>query len=257
MDDSTKFLKGLGYNVVRVPRAKIAPLQLIGLQKAEAIQLGRLDQLLAGAPAQPFPAIALDEEVSTINGQRSSDLSASLGLNVLGAIIGAMGGNLGVKAQYKSAKTITFEYANVLSDSVEPLAIGAYLRDANVDFENKVVEQYVLGNGRLYVITRTVKSTTFRVEAKDSNRNGIAVDIPAIKGIVGGNIDVTSESAAATTVTYTGTTPLVFGFQCFDLGVRDGVLSLTNTPAGGIAMADEQPQPASLVPDGLVTMLSP
>jgi hypothetical protein len=145
IDSSTKFLKKLGYNVVRLPREGILPLQLIGVQNGDAQQLGGLDQLIMnGAGAGGLPLIRTNEKAVDVNGQRSSDLSAALGLNILGAIIGSMGGDLGIKTQYKAAKTITFEYTDVTGDAVEPLAVGQYLRDALVDVDNKIVERKAL-----------------------------------------------------------------------------------------------------------------
>jgi hypothetical protein len=256
IDRSTKFLKDLGYNVVRLPRAGIEPLQILGVQRGEALALGTLDRVLSKATA-PLPQLKRDEAVTNINGQRSSNLSASLGLNVLGAIVGAMGGNLGFKAQYKDAKTITFEYADVLGDSIVPLEVGAYLASAEVDYDNKVVEQYVLGNGRLYLITRTIKSKTFRVEAKASNGTAVTIDVPVLKDAIGGNVAVTVGGSSATAVAYEGPDPLVFGFQCFDLGIRDGNLTLVNTPAGGTAMDASEPtaaRPVVIDRDGLLTL---
>jgi hypothetical protein len=249
IDSSTKFLKRLGYNVVRLPREGIAPLQLIGVQNGDAQQLGGLDQLIVnGAGAGDLPAIRPNEKAAGVNGQRSSDLSAALGLNILGAIIGSMGGNLGIKSQYKSAKTITFEYADVTGDAVAPLEVGQYLRDVVIDVDNKIVEQYVLGNGRLYLITRTLKSTKFRVDAKSSGGGSLAVEVPEIQKTVGGNIEVKAEVSGSNAVTYEGKVPLVFGFQCLDVGVRDGVLSLENTAAGSVAMAEAK-EPASVILD--------
>lgn len=266
VDSSTKYLKKLGYNVVRLPREGISPLQLIGVQNDQTLALGTLRQLVASS-AQPLPEIQKDEKVTGIEGQRSSDLSAAIGLNVLGGIIGAMGGNLGVDVSYKSAKTITFQYASVLGDSISPLDAGNYLRDAEVDAKNKILEQYVLGKGRLYLIVRTIKSTKFHVEAKDSSGGGVRLDVPLVQQIVGGNVEVKAESNESTAVTYEGKVPLVFGFQCLDVGVRDGVLSLENTPAGSNAMgaggattatgAGAQHVLVQLEPLGLVELAGP
>lgn len=254
IDSSTKFLKKLGYNVVRLPRAGIAPLQLIGVQRGEALELGTLDKLIVSSSA-PSPTLKLDESVSSIDGQRSSALSANIGLNVLGGIIGAMGGNLGIDAAYKGAKTITFQYANVFGDSIAPLDAGRYLRDATVDIGNKIVEQYVLGNGRLYLITRTIKSKKFRVEAKSSSGGSVGVDVPVLQQVAGGKVKIEIDTSGSNAVTFEGEVPLIFGFQCLDVGVRDGVLSLENTASGSIAMAaGAEPSPIQLATDGLLEL---
>lgn len=246
-DSSTRFLKKLGYNVVRLPRAGIAPLQLIGLQNGDAQHLGSLEKLVvAGGSAGALPAILPNEKAAAVNGQRSSELSAALGLTILGGIIGSMGGNLGIHAHYKAARTIAFEYADVTGDAIAPLDVGQYLRDAVIDVDNPIVEQYVLGNGRLYLITRTLKSTKFRVTAKRSDGELLALEIPTIQNTLGGDVKVQSEVSSSSAVTYQGKVPLVFGFQCLDVGVRDGELSLENTAAGSVAMA-QTAEPASVI----------
>jgi hypothetical protein len=59
-------------------------------------------------------------------------------------------------------------------------------------------------------------------------------------------------------VTYEGVVPLVFGFQCLDLGVRNGVLSLENTAAGAVALdADKDPPAVILDAEGLVDLVIP
>jgi hypothetical protein len=251
IDSSTKYLKKQGYNVVRLPREGIMPLQLIGVQNGETLQLGGLDKLIVSSPT-PLPAITPNEKASGINGQRSSDLSAAIGLNVLAAVIGSMGGNLGIKSQYKSAKTITFEYANVTGDAVAPVDVGQYLRNAEIDAENPLIAEYVFGNGRLYLITRTLKSNKFRVEAKASMGGSVDIQVPKIKEVVGGNIEVSGEVSGSNAVTYEGKVALVFGFQCLDVGVLDGVLSLQNAAAGSVAMDATVPQPVMLDSDGLL-----
>jgi hypothetical protein len=257
VDSGIKALRQLGYNVVRLPREGIKPLQLIGVQNGETIQLGGLDKLIVSSTLE-LPNIVLNEQASKINGQKSSDLSIAVGLNILGAIIGSMGGELGVKSQYKSAKSVTFEYVDVTGDAVAPLDVGQYLRNATVDVDNKIVEQYVLGNGRLYLITRTLKSKTFRVDAKASFSGSLELKVPQIQEVVGAEVEVKGDDKSENVVTYHGKVPLVFGFQCLDVGVYDGVISLETTPAGTVAMAPSgEPKNVVLEPDGLLSMKSP
>ena len=254
-DNSTKFLKKLGYNVVRLPREGIAPLQLVGVQNRDTQQLGGLHLLVQNGTAMDLPGIQPNQKAAGVNGQRSSELSAAIGLHILGGIIGSMGGNLGVTGKFKSAKTITFEYANVTGDAVSPLEVGQYLRDAEIDVDNKIIEQYVLGNGRLYLITRTLKSAKFCVEVKASGGGSMDLDIPDIQGVLGGDVKVKAEVGNSNAVTFEGNVPLVFGFQCLDLGVRDGLLSLENTAAGSVAMNEaKEPEGVILDVDGLLSL---
>ena len=59
-------LKDVGYNVVRLPRADIAPLQILVRKRSNLDFLGTLDKLIVGVQA---PQPKLDEPVTTVKGQ--------------------------------------------------------------------------------------------------------------------------------------------------------------------------------------------
>ena len=235
-EKSVTYLRKLGYNVVRHPSADIKPLGLIGRQKGESIHLGPLNLLIVNPPG-PLPGTTTDVPAADVNGQESSKLDFAIGVNILGALVSAMGGNLGVSVNYTNAEKVQFNYSGVLSDAVVPLAVGNYLREAPVDAQNLILKEYVLGNGDLYLITKVVKSKRFTATFEKKNGVGAKVDVPMIEGVVGGNIAVSTDAAKSWVVTFEGTTHLVFGFQCFHVAVEDGVLGLTAVKSGGVPLA--------------------
>jgi hypothetical protein len=208
-DRATTYLKREGYNVVRHPQAGIEPLQLIGRQGNAVALLGGLDRLIA-SPLGSLPEPHRDQRAGDLNGRVSSKLPLAIGLNVLANFIGAMGGNLGIKVQYEQAQRIEFQFSDVLTDSVMPLNVGNYLRAGEVDAGNLVLEQYVLGNGQLYLITTTVKAREFKVKAERRDGTEVGLDVPAIREVVGANISVSAESDRASVITYKGPEYLVF-----------------------------------------------
>jgi hypothetical protein len=256
-DASVTYLKCAGYNVIRHPNAAIKPLDLIGIQNKEPLYLGPLNFLITNPPGA-LPPITPNIAAADINGKSSSTLKLGIGLNVLGSLIGAMGGNLGVTANYTNARQITFSYAGVLNDTVVPLAVGNYLKSADVDSGNLVLQQYVLGNGNLYLITKTAKSKKFTVQYEISNGVDAAVNVPVLNQMVGGNVTVNASGARSGSVSFEGTQDLVFAFQCFQVGVVDGVLSLTSVQAGGVYLSVDQTggdKPAVLPSDGLLAVV--
>jgi hypothetical protein len=235
-DKSTTFLRGLGYNVVRHPAADFVPLGLIGRQNKEVIRLGPLNLLITNPPG-PLPAVTSDVVAADINGQASSKLDIGIGANILGMLIGAMGGSLGLNVSYTNAQKVQFTYSDVLTDSVVPLEVGTYLRNGNVDSGNLILQQYVLGNGELFLVTKVAKSRRFAVSYEKKNETAATVDVPALQALTSANVKVTAGGTSNATITFEGPTHLGFGFQCFQVGVVDGVLSLTTVQAGAIAAA--------------------
>ena len=220
-DKSTVYLRGLGYNVVRHPSAILNPLDLIGVQ-AESAYLGPLNLLVAQAPG-PLPEIQRDLMATDINGQFSSKLDFGIGVNIVGSLISALGGeNLGASSSYTDAQVLEFAYSGVLNDYVVPLEVGNYLKDGSVDSGNKVLAEYVLGNGDLYLVTKTAKANKFTVSYERKNGTGANVQVPAIQGMVGGNVKVDSDSTRKHVITYQGPSYVTFAFQCLQVGVADG-----------------------------------
>ncbi len=236
-DQSTTYLKGLGYNVVRHPREGILPLALIGRQGGTTAWLGDLAGMLTDRASVP-PAIERDLTAASINGQRSSKLKLGVGLNVLGSLVGAMGGgNLGVETSYTNARKLSFVFEGVLSDRVQPLDVDRYLTGAAVNADGPLLSEYVLGNGDVFLITETVKSSTFTVKYETHDDVEAKVDVPALQELVGANIDVSASTESSGSVVYKGSKPLVFGFRCLELGILDGDLRLTTVQAGAVPLA--------------------
>jgi hypothetical protein len=235
-DHATTFLRKQGYNVVRHPSLGIRPLDLIGRQAGESLYLGHLNQLI-GESADGLPKIEENIKSSDISGQSSSKMSIAIGANVLGNLIGAMGGTLGVTTTYTDAQRVEFGYVDVFNDLVVPLDVGNYLRDADVDAGNLILQQYILGRGELYLITKTAKSRQFSVKYERKNGTAAQVDLEVLPKLTGGNVTVDSSKEVSGLLTFSGNTPLVFGFQCFRVGVANGELALTSVRAGNIALA--------------------
>jgi hypothetical protein len=95
----------------------------------------------------------------------------------------------------------------------------------------------VLGNGEVFLITKVAKSRRFAVSYEKKNETAAAVDVPALQALTSANVKVTAGGASNATITFEGPTHLGFGFQCFQVGVVEGVLSLTTVQAGAIAAA--------------------
>ncbi len=231
-DKSLTILSKLGYNVVRLPKAGISPLHLFGMRNKSSRPLGRIPI----APGTPLPAITEDTQVSAINGKASSKLNLDLGLNILGNFIGAMGGNLGVNLTWTDAQKVEFKYQNVKEDSVEAVQVSSLFDGPGVQLGTSLISDYLLGPGKIYIITATLKSNSITVSFERSGGKGAEVKIPVIQEMVGGSIKVTTESTKSHVVTFEGTSDLVFGFQCLEIVIDNGKYKLRPSKEGATFM---------------------
>jgi hypothetical protein len=170
------------------------------------------------------------------------------------------GGTNPRRAKCTTAQRIEFGYVGVFNDSVVPLEIGNYLREAEVDAGNLVLQQYILGRGELYLITKTAKSNKFFVKYERKNGTAAEVDVPALQALAGANVGIEMADEKSGMVTFSGATPLIFGFQCFRVGVDNGELTLTSVRAGNVALAAEAAalhQPDFIADEGIVDVQFP
>lgn len=254
-DQLTTYLQRFGYNVVRHPREGIAPLDVLGHQRGVMNYLGCVDKLMKNPGT--LPTTKLDQTASNLNGQKSANLNVGVGLSLLKSVISGLGGDVGVTAKYGAASSVRFEFKNVLTDIAAPLDIAKFLNERVVD-SDPLLEQYVGGDGTLYVITETVKSRELTVVAEKKGGGSLELDAPVIEAAIGGNIEVKADAASSGTVTYVGSKFLVFGFKCFEIGVENGNFQLfSSKPGGATAMSAEattaNAPPVLLAPDHLLT----
>ena len=132
-----------------------------------------------------------------------------------------MGRNLGLDGKYQQAKTIAFEFHDVLEDSVELAKLDQYLGDADVN-PFSVHVGALLEASELFVTTATIKSHKFTVEAKKADHTGLSLSVPDIQGAIRGDVTVSCQTNVTSRLTYEGQMPLVFGFQAVRLFYDEG-----------------------------------
>ncbi len=231
-------LKAQGYNVVRLPRADIKPLQVLARTRTNLDALGPLSDVLGG---DGLPAIRLDEPSAPVSGNKSrtNAVNAKVGVGFLGSIIQALGGKTaGLDAKYERAGTVTFEFLEVTRDSVDITKLDPFLGRGKLDPNSAFARKLLEGDG-LYILTATLKSRKIKVDTTDTSNSSVGVDVPAIQGIVGANLEVTSKAQDGSSIVFDGKDqpPLVFAFQAVRVRWRDGKYeTLELVDAGSVAM---------------------
>ena len=212
-DPILNMLKDFSYNIIRLPRTNVRPLQILEKRGNDLVVLGEVTDLFRGGSAG-VPAVGPDEQAGFINGKRTRNLELNVGLSLLGGIIGAMTGTQAkLSAAYKKASFLAFEFDDVKVNQVNQIAVNKFLAGAKVDTAVGSGLIKALNEDRLYLITSTIKSKKFTTEAVQSNGLAVDVDVPIIKAAVGASVGIKTGGANDSKVTYSGETSLVFGFQ--------------------------------------------
>ena len=221
-DPFLNLLKSISYLSLRLPRADVQPLQLVGIDGKDLTVLGQLTDIMKPAPGAPVagpPAVHSDiQTANQIQGTRSATVKLSIGLNLLSGIISALTGqSLDVSAAYQRASTISFEFDDVTVNNVSIILLDKFLNNSDIDPAAKQVQDLMIA-GNAGITTAVACTKRYLISAQDSHGTDINVDVPAIKQVVGGKLGVSTSANNGSKVAYEGTTPIAFGVQAIRLG---------------------------------------
>jgi len=235
-DPSVTYLNKLGYNVVKLPRTGIEPMDVIG--RDQTMQwLGPIDSIWTSAIPKPHPGPP--KPATTVNGQRTDALDLSLGLSILANTLAAFGVTVpSLDVAYKSAHTVQFSYSNVTIIEVPPFSAGSYLAKGELQSANPTVKNYFLsGRATAYLIVQVLKSNSITVTASDSHGVGVDIDLAALHD-VDAKVGIKPSKSGNSTISFTGPDAITFGFAVQQI-TRDGDSWVLHgaAPSGDIAFS--------------------
>lgn len=217
-DPFLNLLKDIGYLPLRLPRADVQPLQLLNVSGKEFTVLGDLADAMNPSNGATLPPIKQDiATAGAIQGSHSSTVALSIGLNILGNILGALtGNNLDVSAAYKNASSITFEFAEVTVSNVSIILLDKFLNLSTTNSVSKQIQDLMLA-GNAGVTTAVARSKKYIVSAQDNHGVDVNVDVPVLKGIAGGKLGISTTGDNNNKVVFDGPAPITFGVQAVRL----------------------------------------
>ncbi|HVP54334.1 MAG TPA: hypothetical protein VMU45_05000 [Candidatus Eisenbacteria bacterium] len=248
-DPLLNLLKDIGFLPLRLPRADVQPLQLLNLDGKKFSLLGDLDEAMNAGTAT-LPPIKKDiATAGQIQGTRSSTVKASLGVDILGNILGALTGTkLDVSAAFQKAATLTFEFGDVTVSTVSIIALDKFLNVATIDATAKQIKQ-MLQAGKVGVTTAVARSKKYIVSAQDDRGADIKADVPVIKGIASGNLSVSVTGGTKQKVVFEGPDALTFGVQAAQLRFdQTGAITALDQIAAGTAVLGLKAKPQAKAP---------
>jgi hypothetical protein len=227
-DASISFLRHHGFSVFRVPRASAQPLELLHRDGKDLTRLGHVPDLVLPGEVG-LPDVRRDERPGIdIEGKETSSVNAAIGLSILGAFVGALGGgNVGLQAGFKNARTVTFAYTGVMEDHVDVLALEKYVKAGLVSPHVPSGTLEKLLDDEIYVITSVLKTRKIVVDAQASGGQSVELDVPAIQQVVGASVKLDRQSDRSSRITFEGSVPIAFAFQAVQLVFDDSGEFLT------------------------------
>jgi hypothetical protein len=223
-DPVTKELNKRGYNIVKLPRVGIEPMDVLGREDDSMEKLGAIGEVWTSTAA--LPTVGAPTAVAGIDGERSSDLDLGVGLKLLGNVLAGLGGGISLPSlnlAFKQAKKIQFRFVNIESTSITPFALGKFLANGTLDMTNPFAAHY-FGNDETqeYIIFDVLKSDSISVTAKSETGTEVAADVGALGGALSANVKVKVGVAGSTEITFQSAVKATFAFKLFEVFFEDG-----------------------------------
>jgi hypothetical protein len=254
-DQSITFLRSYGYSVFRFPRASAQPLELLHRDGKDLTRLGMAPDLVTAGDAPPPEVRRNGSPGIDIEGKETSKVNVAIGLSILGSFIGALGGGkLGLDTAFSRARTVTFQFAAVMEDTVDVLAVEKFVKAGRISPHIPSGTLEKLLDDEVYVVTSVLKTTKVVVSAHGENGAAVTVDVPVIQQAVGGNLKVDASGGRDSRVAFEGPVPVAFAFQAAQLMFDDSgeFLTTQQLPAGDAAArtvtAGRSPRPGGRGP---------
>jgi hypothetical protein len=216
-DPALTYLNKLGYNVVRLPRVGLMPMEVLGGESGRPPEsLGPLASVWRSA--LPVPS-ATTGDVATISGKSTSNIKIGFGLKILEGILSAMGATVPqVGLAYSQARTVRFEFKDPDIKKVDPLLIGNFLAQGDLNTANPFVQHYMLNEEtQAYVVTEVILSNAIRVTALDQSEASAKINIKAITEGIGANVEVKVIADDESDLVYRGKQSLAFGYKAYEI----------------------------------------
>lgn len=217
------YLEGLGYNLVRLPRTGINPLDIILKDDKQYSNLGSLSKVWTSEEDVPKPLE--DGTAGNIDQKQTSLIDSSVGVKVLGDIFSGMGFSVPeLNIAFAKSKKIIIKFNNVVVTSIAPFEIGKYLKSgdlAQLDISNIFVKQFLDEDLPIYIISETLRSNSITIEAYKDSSTSASLDFNILQGAVKADPKIKVEKATESSITYTGDKLLVFGFKCYEIAYEE------------------------------------
>lgn len=212
-DPAITYLKQHGYNVIRLPRADIHPLEMVVSANGRFERIGSLSTAITSSISAP--TFKQDITCAGVSGQRTGSLRLGIGLAMLNDIVAAMGGSsFDVSAEFHGVKRISFEFIDVLEDSIDIAELDQYLAAGEVNPLSRHVG-HLLDRDDICVIASVIKSARLLVRS-NGERNAQATLGEASRGTL------KLKTLSSDTILFEGPHPLVFGCKAVRLQYDDG-----------------------------------
>jgi hypothetical protein len=232
-DPAVEKLNKLSYNMVKLPRAGIEPLDVLGRDNNTLNRLGSIVEVWTSN--LPPPTVGAPQPAAAIEGGKTGDLDLGIGLKLLSNALAGLGSVVGLPSLnlgFKKARRVQFKFVDVVSVGVTAFALGKYLSAGSLDLSNPFVSHYFdNGETQEFIIFEVLKSNAVSITAKDEHGVDVAADINALQSVLTANVKAKLSGSSTSTIVFEGAALATFAFKAFEVFYENGKWTLQGARA--------------------------
>ncbi len=238
-DSFKKYLEDAGFNLVKIPRANLAPLQLLSREKGKLERIGDIDDMfLKGDYPKPFVeyGVAVPSE---LRGGSDTLVKARLGAKFLSFFLKFIHGeDAAVNVGGEHQAELNYELIQPEIDEVFKIKVDAFLNHAGI-IQEKGTYHERLFNGDVFIITQVLKSNGILVSGLKGNQAGLGASIPEVNQLASIDFEVHCKSGKTLEIKHKSDTKLVFAVQAAQIQYHKDSNSFRLRAAQGQTVRDE------------------
>jgi hypothetical protein len=218
-DPAVERLNKLSYNMVKLPRAGIEPLDVLGRDDKTLNRLGSIVEVWTSST--PPPTVSDPQPAASIDGEKTGDIDLGIGLKLLSNALAGLGSAVGLPSLglgFKKARKVQFKFVDVVSQSVTPFALGKFLSAGTLDLSNPFVSHYFDNEEtQEYIIFEVLKSNAVSITAKNEHGANVDADITALQSVLTANVKAAISGSSSSTILFEGASPVTFAFKAYEV----------------------------------------
>jgi hypothetical protein len=234
-------LNQLGFILMPLAEAGVAPLDVYGRQDRELFRLGNAAALFVAGEV-PVPNIALDVPAAELRIHKTTAVDGSLGVALMSEWLGHK--NPEVSQKISRSNKFQFELKSVTKDRVDLDPLDRFLMKAQLDLTGPLLRRMLNAN-EIYITTTLLKARSMSLSSHTKLLSDGHATIPETEALpVGAKANVKLASKSDNELEFKAAKPLVFAFQAVQVCLVSGVYKTIRVDRSGLQLMSD---------DGLTT----
>jgi len=233
-DEAISQLNSLGYDVVRLPRADLQPLDVVIERDGQFTRLAQLPRLWISE--SPVPIITEQPPGPNLKSVTTSQLKGRFGIQALIDVV-----KVGLHLSGKRQSSMRMVAQDLIVQSCPFDDILNYVVKGETDPANAAGTIFSDDSNRIWLVIEVIASSKLQIIVGEGSDAEAAASAAELTKTLSATAEISTATSSGNTIVYSRKTPLVFGFKTAEVIYENGWKLELPSPAGKKYMGKTAP----------------